>query len=145
MGPTWDPPGADRTQVGPMLAQWTRLSGIFTALYWCKSNKFGSQYAIRRLQDIAPSHLHLESPCLHLWHILSRQNLKYVSMVNVFSMTMYCCTNSEELMSSFGSHWWEMCTVSGVGLPVATKSLLEPKVTNICDALLGYCVTVCEP
>ena len=25
--PTWDPPGADRTQVGPMLAQWTLLSG----------------------------------------------------------------------------------------------------------------------
>ena len=27
MGPTWDPPGADRTQVGPMLATWTLLSG----------------------------------------------------------------------------------------------------------------------
>ena len=27
MGPTWNPPGADRTQVGPMLAPWTLLSG----------------------------------------------------------------------------------------------------------------------
>ena len=27
IGPTWGPPGADRTQVGPMLAQWTLLSG----------------------------------------------------------------------------------------------------------------------
>ena len=27
MGPTWGPPGADRTQVGPMLAPWTLLSG----------------------------------------------------------------------------------------------------------------------
>ena len=26
MGPTWGPSGADRTQVGPMLAQWTLLS-----------------------------------------------------------------------------------------------------------------------
>ena len=26
MGPTWGPPGADRTQVGPMLAPWTLLS-----------------------------------------------------------------------------------------------------------------------
>ena len=25
---TWDPPGADRTQVGPMLAPWTLLSGL---------------------------------------------------------------------------------------------------------------------
>ena len=29
MGPTWDPPGAYSTQVGPMLAQWTLLSGLF--------------------------------------------------------------------------------------------------------------------
>ena len=28
MGPTWGPPGADRTQVGPMLAPWTLLSGM---------------------------------------------------------------------------------------------------------------------
>ena len=28
MGPTWGPSGADRTQVGPMLASWTLLSGI---------------------------------------------------------------------------------------------------------------------
>ena len=26
-GPTWGPPGADRTKVGPMLAPWTFLSG----------------------------------------------------------------------------------------------------------------------
>ena len=29
MGPTWGPYGADRTQVGPMLAPWTLLSGVF--------------------------------------------------------------------------------------------------------------------
>ena len=27
MGPTWGPSGAERTQVGPMLAPWTMLSG----------------------------------------------------------------------------------------------------------------------
>ena len=38
MGPTWGPSGADRTQVGPMLAPWTLLSGasLFT------SNTFNS-------------------------------------------------------------------------------------------------------
>ena len=30
MGPTWAPPGSDRTQVGPMLAPWTLLSRSFT-------------------------------------------------------------------------------------------------------------------
>ena len=29
MGLTWDPPGADRTQVGPMVAPWILLSGIY--------------------------------------------------------------------------------------------------------------------
>ena len=28
MGPTWGPPGADKIQVGPMLAPWTLLSGV---------------------------------------------------------------------------------------------------------------------
>ena len=28
IAPTWGPPGADRTQVGPMLAPWTLLSGV---------------------------------------------------------------------------------------------------------------------
>ena len=28
MGPTWGPSGADRTQVGPMLAPWTLLSWV---------------------------------------------------------------------------------------------------------------------
>ena len=33
MGPTWGPSGADRTQVGPMLAPWTLLSGMLSS-YW---------------------------------------------------------------------------------------------------------------
>ena len=32
MGPTWGPSGADRTQVGPMLALWALLSGGYTAI-----------------------------------------------------------------------------------------------------------------
>ena len=30
MGPTWGPSGADRTQVGPMLAPWSLLSGSWS-------------------------------------------------------------------------------------------------------------------
>ena len=30
MGPTWGPSGADRTQVGPMLAPWTLLTGLIS-------------------------------------------------------------------------------------------------------------------
>ena len=34
MGPTWGPSGADRTQVGPMLAPWTLLSRSVTEMKW---------------------------------------------------------------------------------------------------------------
>ena len=33
MRPTWGPSGADKTQVGPMLALWTWLSGIYFFYY----------------------------------------------------------------------------------------------------------------
>ena len=36
MGPTWGPPGAGRTQVGPMLAPWTLLSGHRYAKRICR-------------------------------------------------------------------------------------------------------------
>ena len=32
MGPIWGPPGADRTQVGPVLAPWILLSGLTFAM-----------------------------------------------------------------------------------------------------------------
>ena len=39
MGPIWSPPGADRTQVGPVLAPWTLLSGC-----WCYHNGYRNTY-----------------------------------------------------------------------------------------------------
>ena len=33
MGPTWGSPRADRTKVGPMLAPWTFLSGMFRSQF----------------------------------------------------------------------------------------------------------------
>ena len=53
MGPTWGPSGADRTQVGPMLAPLTLLSGwlslcIVTHRMWCGSIRFEKLYIIRR-------------------------------------------------------------------------------------------------
>ena len=46
MGPTWDPSGADRTQVGPILAPWTLLSGIIFAIAKLHHNKHIQEYSI---------------------------------------------------------------------------------------------------
>ena len=42
MGPTWGPSGADRTQVGPMLAPWTLLLGTVPTYVWrwCRVQSF---------------------------------------------------------------------------------------------------------
>ena len=38
IGPTWGPSGADRTQVGPMLAPWTLLSGLLCGVEQISDN-----------------------------------------------------------------------------------------------------------
>ena len=44
MGPTWGPSGSCRTQMGPMLAPWTLLSGVYFIMFssWdlCKSHDY---------------------------------------------------------------------------------------------------------
>ena len=42
VGPTWGPPGSYRPQVGPMLAQWSLLSGVRSQLCPGESREFGS-------------------------------------------------------------------------------------------------------
>ena len=50
VGPTWGPSGADRTQVGPMLATWTLLSGTIL-LHNPIQLKPGRNYTIRFQND----------------------------------------------------------------------------------------------
>ena len=55
MGPTWGPSGADRTQVGPMLAPWTLLSGYWTSsLLACETH--GNQLTSLYRSTIYASH-----------------------------------------------------------------------------------------
>ena len=54
MGPTWGPSGADRIQVGPMLAPWTLLSG-FTYKF-VLNNPVSSNLYRNSLQNITYKH-----------------------------------------------------------------------------------------
>ena len=76
MRPIWGPPWADRTQVGPMLAPWTLLSGWSRRVYiipwyhninylYCTKLLLGTRYSIRiicvfLLNDFIVSRLRLE-------------------------------------------------------------------------------------
>ena len=59
MGPTWGPSGADRTQVGPMLASWTLLSGMFYMKLHCMKlrflHSFYIAYFLWRMAFLSPS------------------------------------------------------------------------------------------
>ena len=49
MGPTWGPSGADRTQVGPMLAPWTLLSGLLPLQ--CQADITESEFKYNNLRS----------------------------------------------------------------------------------------------
>ena len=53
MGPTWGPPGAEGTQMGPMLAPWTLLSGLSSCIAINIFNKYF--YSIQYSTQLQPS------------------------------------------------------------------------------------------
>ena len=70
MGPTWGPSGADRTQVGPMLATWTLPSGKLQ--FWIFAVSLNQMF--EQIQNISWYHL---DAILLTWykHKMNRQNL----------------------------------------------------------------------
>ena len=72
MGPTWGPPGDDRTQVGPMLAPWTLLSG-YSCVYCYRHTEQST------LQG-SPIETCLYTFC-HLWHVLHIGFLYYWEII----------------------------------------------------------------
>ena len=55
MGPTWGPPGADRTQVGPMWATWTLLSGNLIDSS-ADRGRYQDRDTFRNLEDLIGGH-----------------------------------------------------------------------------------------
>ena len=54
VGPTWGPSGADRTQVGPMLAPWTLLSGASSVTTFWLQLLMVDVVSLGHLEKIAP-------------------------------------------------------------------------------------------
>ena len=99
MGPTWGPSGADRTQVGPMLAPWTLLSGVnhVKQKCWDISNKANLRDLIAATGLVILLKLDLNlrffSPCdLEIWRMTQKNN----------RAPLLCYF---KLFASFCSHW----------------------------------------
>ena len=57
MGPRWGPSGADRTQVGPMFAPWTSLSGVYCQCGQWYCAKHATQFNILQYQQSNERHI----------------------------------------------------------------------------------------
>ena len=76
MGPTWAPSGADRTQVGPMLAPWTLLSEILCDKI-CDEKKW---------QPLCPGHVCAQSH----WYIYYIYNFPSFQLQLTRASNIYC-------------------------------------------------------
>ena len=84
MGPTWGPHGADRAQVGPMLAPWTLLFGMML-----------------RAHDDSCGLTHL---CLSTWLTFQRHNpIEYLSISNEIEIYFGECSLS--FLMVIGQNW----------------------------------------
>ena len=149
MGPTWGPSGANMTQVGPILAPWSLLSG-----------------PLSKLTVIQSSDASIDNHASLCWwekYTMHPQTSPYhASMVNNWAILKAWCFNSLApgkfewhyryvifqgilVIDSWGVsceialiwmsvHWWSVNIFLGHGLvPSGNKSLPKPILTQICE------------
>ena len=76
MGPIWGPSGADRTQVGPMLASWTLLSGVVKL-------KSEGIFQSKRKQTWRSDDVMLQFFCI-FWNIAKCHSLQTIQYTHAF-------------------------------------------------------------
>ena len=112
MGSTWGPSGAGRTQVGPMLAPWTLLSGYIPRYHpWADRTHVGPMWATwtllpGMLPTISTRHKQLGSWCcqkelgLHLFGNGSTTYLnQFQSSIRGGEMDLYMLSHKESVCS----------------------------------------------
>ena len=72
MGPTWGPPGADRTQVGPMLAPWTLLTGMI------------KQHTTYNEEEILNYHPYFRD---YFGKLVHQEETSYTIIINIINIT----------------------------------------------------------
>ena len=96
-GPTWGPPGSWWPQIGPMLAPWTLLSGIWFIVwhidtYTCRpmtTVNLHWRYHHRSNQDINQSVIHSGEDCQYLPSLSYLSNYRKMNYSKIFFYTFY--------------------------------------------------------
>ena len=79
MGPTWGPPGDDRTQVGPMLVPWILLSGYMHPTHQRLMVVGYCRYIMHPSSIMHPSHIMPLIHMIHPNHIMHPTHISYHS------------------------------------------------------------------
>ena len=101
MGPTWGPSGADRTQVGPILAPWTLLSGIY-----CTRQIHGRNIGYGILRRLTHDNSHKIGALIVLIPQLSnlkgpsKMCLSYTMSITNGDNSRWCCCNMQFRITS---------------------------------------------
>ena len=116
MRPTWGPSGVNRTQVGPMLATWTLLSGYtictLTWHYTCK--------------DIGHDWIYTITFCPFLyWEIIN------IQIICCISFHLYALSSTRIYTVCYCQGWTLRCLVmclnwAGIGLVLLTSGYCQP-------------------
>ena len=106
MGPTWDPPGSCRPQVGPMLVSWTLLSG--TLWTWVNSTSNQPQ-----------QHNKVQNVCLTLGTYCTNNMYIYIHI-----LYMYMYAHIHIIYDDFGAR----SRYQGQGLSVECDYLFLPQI-----------------
>ena len=84
MGPTWGPLGADRTQVGPMLAPWSLLSGLLSC-------PFGGEHYLSQATGLDAWASRVKCPARFVSHLHEIYIYIYIYIWVVYSLCFFCC------------------------------------------------------
>ena len=91
MGPTWDPPGSCRPQMGPMMAPWTLLSGMSYVLRrkaWI-GTRFVAALCLPYRFSTWPLRWITDSPG-HPWLIASENDDWWIWFIACFCLVGFC-------------------------------------------------------
>ena len=97
-GPTWGPSGADRTQVGPMLAPWTLLSGVshnyfdlrhHLVLMWWHLNEY-------RWRPNLVTHVRINKPPHYYRDVIMRAIVSQITGVSIVCTTICSGANQRK-------------------------------------------------
>ena len=118
MGSTWGPSGADRTQMGPMLAPWTLLSGIRVL-----QKKRGRAHGEHKPVSYIGKHCYQTNICkvkFDKWFL-------HIDESRLSNCNRSSADNHQLWRNTIGENWsvWLHCTILGETIYICTITLFQ--------------------